>query len=159
MAHIHSDSEYDFTVTGSIVYNNTFLLIKHKSLPFWLPPGGHIELDETPIEALFKEIHEEAGIGREHLTLIETAASPTHESDGSIPLPYDINIHPIGDKGHQHIDLGYLLVSDTDDVKPGIDESQEWKWLTRDELETFEPMMPNLKNRAIFALDYVGGQR
>ena len=30
-----------------------FLLIKHKKLKKWLQPGGHIELNEDPEEALF----------------------------------------------------------------------------------------------------------
>jgi 8-oxo-dGTP pyrophosphatase MutT (NUDIX family) len=156
MGHIHSDSEYDFTVTGNIVYRDTFLLIKHKFLPFWLPPGGHIELSETPIEALYKEIFEESGINQRDLTLIETTSSPSGNADGSIPLPYDINIHPIGDTGHQHIDLGYLLVSSTDQVNPGEDESQEWKWFTKSEIVSSDLVTPNVKKRAVFALEYVG---
>ena len=156
MGHIHSDSEYDFTVTGNIVYEGTFLLIKHKFLPFWLPPGGHIELSETPIEALYKEIREESGIDQNDLTLVETTSSPSGNANGSIPLPFDINIHPIGDAGHRHIDLGYMLISSTNEVNPEEGESQEWKWFTKNEIELSDLITPNVKKRAMFALEYIG---
>lgn len=157
MPHIHSDSEYDYTVSGNIVFNNKLLLIKHKSLPLWTPPSGHIELDETPIQALYKEILEESGLPEAVLTLHPTAVSPVKNADGTLPLPFDINTHPIGDTGHQHIDLGYILSSTSDDVQPGPHESTEWKWFSKEELATFEPLTENLRQRAIFAIDFVGG--
>ena len=41
-------------VVGSIIFNapkDEVLLIKHKKLGVWLPPGGHIEAGEFPYEA------------------------------------------------------------------------------------------------------------
>ncbi|MCX6799315.1 MAG: NUDIX domain-containing protein [Candidatus Diapherotrites archaeon] len=39
-----------------------WLLIKHKKLGKWLPPGGHMEKNETPDDALQRELMEELGI-------------------------------------------------------------------------------------------------
>lgn len=157
MPHIHSDSEYDFTVSGNIVYKGKVLLIQHKSLPLWTPPSGHIELNETPLEALYKEIREESGLEPSVLTLHPTAVSPVVGAEGTLPLPFDINTHPIGNDGHRHIDLGYILSSTSDDVRPGPHESTTWKWFDKDELLAFEPLTENLRQRAIYAIDYVGG--
>ena len=50
---------------GAILYNEKtrkFLLLKRVNNPFWEFPKGHIEEDETPSEALKREITEETGI-------------------------------------------------------------------------------------------------
>lgn len=38
------------------------LMIYNKKLGKWLQPGGHIEKDETPLEAATREVFEETGI-------------------------------------------------------------------------------------------------
>jgi ADP-ribose pyrophosphatase YjhB (NUDIX family) len=60
MPHIHE--LMDFTVEAFVVYEDRVLLIYHKQLHKWLPLGGHIELDEDPEQALFREIREESGL-------------------------------------------------------------------------------------------------
>ena len=57
MAHIHE--KIDFVSTAIIVHRDKVLLVHHRGLKLWLPVGGHIELDEDPEEALFREIKEE----------------------------------------------------------------------------------------------------
>lgn len=60
MPHIHE--RYDFVVNAFIVFNNKVLLVHHPKYDKWLPMGGHVELDEDPEEALFREIEEETGL-------------------------------------------------------------------------------------------------
>jgi 8-oxo-dGTP pyrophosphatase MutT (NUDIX family) len=52
----------DLTVEAFVVYEHRVLLIDHTQLQTWLPVGGHIELDEEPEQALFREIREERGL-------------------------------------------------------------------------------------------------
>ena len=158
MPHIHTrDGEFDFTVAGFIVHDNTTLLIKHKYLPLWTPPAGHIELNQTPLDALYAEIREESGISQEHLTLIETEhrnITDRPEENVALPLPFDFEIHPIQD-GHRHINMSYVLASDTNNVEPGPGESNTFKWFTIDELRAFSQTNSNIIASAIFAIQRV----
>lgn len=159
MPHIHTNSgEYDLTVAGYLVHDDSTLLIKHKKLPIWTPPSGHVELNQTPLDALYMEIREEAGIHQSDLTLIETHARPTGFISSAnavrLPLPFDVETHPI-DETHSHINLSYALKSATSDVTPGLGESNTFKWFTVDELRTFKETNDSIISSAIFAIEYV----
>ena len=52
----------DFVVAGYIFHKKKVLLIHHRKLDLWLPVGGHIEKDETPDDALRREIKEETNL-------------------------------------------------------------------------------------------------
>lgn len=158
MPHIHTgDGEHDFTVAGFIVYDDTTLLIKHKSLPVWVPPSGHVESNQTPIDALYAEIDEEAGIDRKHLTLIETypyQASRNVSIDATkLPLPFDLEVHPITTT-HNHINFSYVLISDTNHVEPGPGESNTFKWFTLDELRNFKDTSSSVISLASDAIEF-----
>lgn len=60
MPHIHE--KIDFTVSLFIVQDGKVLVIHHKKLGQWLPIGGHIELDEDPEQAAYREAREESGL-------------------------------------------------------------------------------------------------
>ncbi|MDN5304724.1 MAG: 8-oxo-dGTP diphosphatase [Fusobacteriaceae bacterium] len=42
-------------------YNDKLVLVKHKNKDTWEIPGGHIEKNETPLEAAKRELYEETG--------------------------------------------------------------------------------------------------
>ncbi len=60
MPHIHE--KIDFTVEVFIVFENKVLLRKHDKYKKWLSVGGHIELNEDPIQAALREVKEEVGL-------------------------------------------------------------------------------------------------
>jgi len=60
MPHIHD--LIDFIVNVYIVHEGKVLFIQHKKLNKWLPVGGHIELNEDPDQAIFREVKEECGL-------------------------------------------------------------------------------------------------
>lgn len=158
MPHIHTKGgQYDFTVAGYLVYNNTTLLIKHKYLPIWTPPSGHIELNQTPIEALLMEIKEESGIDASQLEIVETAPQTKNFKRGeavALPLPFDLEHHAISDT-HRHINLAYIVKTKTNDVQPGPGESNTFKWFTADELKSFSETNDSILSSALYALEYV----
>jgi ADP-ribose pyrophosphatase YjhB (NUDIX family) len=51
-----------FTTAG-LVFNEAgqILMIKHKKKGKWLPPGGHVDENELPCEAVAREIMDGSG--------------------------------------------------------------------------------------------------
>lgn len=102
--------EKHFTATAYIIDQGKILLLLHPKLKKWLPPGGHVEANETPPDCARREALEETGleielIQQENLWLNFWNAS-------SIERPYLClleNIPAHGDKpAHQHIDMIYV---------------------------------------------------
>lgn len=132
MPHIHE--KVDFTVEVFIVYEDKVLLRKHDKYDIWLGVGGHIEPDEDPNEAALREVREEVGLK------ITLAGAPLPEWTGlqeekELIPPRFLNRHRINST-HEHVSLVYFAKADTYEVVPGAeDKSDEWRWLTREELE------------------------
>ena len=67
------------TVTCFVINDGKVMFIKHKKLNKWIPPGGHVEANETPIEALHREVLEETGFS---IDIIDTYK--LNQNDGYI---------------------------------------------------------------------------
>lgn len=117
MPHIHD--KYDFTVSAFILHPNEakLLLINHRKLNIWLQPGGHVELDEDPLQGLDHELLEETGLELSKCQIIEPAKQPKVRGQKTLPLPFHFNVHDFNKK-HKHIDLEYVIKSYTDKIKP-----------------------------------------
>ncbi len=140
MPHIHE--HYDFTTSGFILHPDEpkILLLKHKIIGKWLQPGGHIELDENPIQALNHEIEEETGLRPDQYTILEPADSPkpagASASNSVLPLPFYLNEHFWDGKGpHKHIDICYLVKSKTDVITDNPDGASAIGWFDIKEIE------------------------
>lgn len=159
MAHIHD--LYDFTTSAFIVHGNKVLLLHHKKLDMWLQPGGHIELDEHPLEALWRELEEETGLTQGELAVVELAPGrpQTDQPAIGLPIPFDINVHPFKDAGHKHIDLSYLMRSTTQTVRLEAEGAHALDWFSRERLAdklAAGEIYKNTYYRAMFALEHVG---
>ncbi len=150
MAHIHD--KIDFTASVYVVQESKVLLHKHKKLGIWLPPGGHIELEDDPNEAAVREVLEESGLVVE---LIGNQKLPHAPSDGSKDLtpPMFLNRHHFNDT-HEHIDFIYFGKILSGEIRPE-EEGGEIAWFDR---STIEENILNLKDAvrsyALAALDY-----
>lgn len=147
MSHIHE--LIDFTVGVFIVYKNKVLLIHHKQLNKWLAVGGHIELNEDPDEALFREVKEECGLEIEVLN-----DKPNIKSEGTkfLYTPTYVNIHKISET-HRHVVLGYFAKSKSDKVVLNALEHKNIRWFTEEELDLPEfELIPEIKFYAKEAL-------
>jgi ADP-ribose pyrophosphatase YjhB (NUDIX family) len=76
-----------FTCTGFVVEGDKTLLLWHRRLQMWVPPGGHLEADEDPVSAVLREIREETGLEAEVLPLSQTYP---FGYPGQIAPPYTI---------------------------------------------------------------------
>ena len=97
-----------FTSTVFVVFKNKIFLHWHAKVKEWLPPGGHIELNEDPIETAIRETLEELGI---EIQIADRKANLFKFDDvDSIPSPETILLEEVVDqtKGrHLHIDMIY----------------------------------------------------
>ena len=92
----------DFTATTFVVHEGCTLLLLHRKLGKWFPPGGHIDPHELPDQAAIREVREETGLEVELLTHGHQLGTVR-----ILPQPYCILLEDIS-PGHQHIDLIYF---------------------------------------------------
>lgn len=153
MAHIHE--KIDFCVEAFVVHQDKVLLRMHDKLGIWLSVGGHIELDEDPVQAILREVKEEVGLD---ISIIGSEQGPQsgEASNGGytylIPPRY-LGRHPVKE-GHEHVVLVYFATSETDQVNDSVldhEKGSETKWFTMEELENVD-LIPNIKFYAIEAL-------
>ncbi len=91
--------ERHFNVTVYVTNEEgEFLLIRHKKLQKWLPPGGHIEANERPDVAALREVKEETGID----IILEGEKFPR---DTDCVRPYGIQMNVIKAGEHEHMDI------------------------------------------------------
>ncbi len=129
MPHLHD--LYDFVVSVFIVHRDKILLVFHKKYNEWLPIGGHIELDEDPEEALYREIQEECGL---KVKILAHTPPIAHPGVKPIPTPSYVDVHRI-DRRHKHIAFVYFGVSASDRVKLHTREHATFRWFKKTELK------------------------
>ena len=131
-------------VAGSIIFNaqkDEVLLIKHKKLGVWLPPGGHVEAGEFPYEAAVREAKEETGLDIELFG--SRAFDYSNDEAATLVKPFAIiyeNV-PYKDERHIHFDMVYLATSKSGEISLNRDESDGIRWFSYDDVKninTFE---------------------
>jgi 8-oxo-dGTP pyrophosphatase MutT (NUDIX family) len=133
--------ERHFTVSGFVTRQGQTALHWHR-LGLWLPPGGHIEANEDPIEAVLREVLEETGI---EVEIVPTAPALAHREPAQLPPPVTIGVYDIErDSGtsspHQHIDFVYFtrpLPGASLDLPEG---AEGWAWVDEAALRAGAPM-------------------
>ncbi len=141
MPHIHTESDqHDMTTSAYILLQEDgvwkCLVHFHKKVEKLMQVGGHIELNETPWQAIAHELSEESGYRLDELDVLQHTADRVQSSRNvAHPVPVLMNTHNVGDE-HFHSDLCFGFVAKvrpTHTVEEG--ESTDLRWLTMDELE------------------------
>lgn len=125
------------TATGFVVHGDATLLHWHHRVQAWLPPGGHVEPNEDPVQAVLREVREETGLS------VEVVPAQGQEMRFAtvqrIEAPRTILIEDVHDEkvgAHQHIDMIYYTRVITDggnsDARP--EAPAGWRWVTAQEL-------------------------
>lgn len=102
------------------------LLIDHVISGHWLPPGGHVEVDEHPVETVRREAEEELGI--DAVFLYETS-----------PL-FVTQTLTVGDDPHVDVSLWFVLTGAVDmTLAPDPAEMRSVRWWHYEELAAADP--------------------
>ena len=150
-----------FTATGFVVHRDSIALHWHRKVKAWLPPGGHIEANEDPVQAVLREVLEETGI---EVEVVPTSSVLELSYPEQVLPPYTImveDIHDPVDGFHKHIDMIYFCrpVSEEPDLAGG------WRWVSKYELADVcpladgqaapEPPPEDVRVLGILAIDHV----
>jgi 8-oxo-dGTP diphosphatase len=164
MAHIHTQpGQHDHTASAYIIRTDLnapkIMLHLHKKIGKYLQFGGHVELHETPWQAVTHELREESGYDIDQLRILQPANRVKSLSDAVLhPQPASHSTHPFGGgTNHFHTDIGYAIVANQPPRhKPDDGESTTIKLLTREELAAMpESDLPdNVKQIGLFIFDY-----
>ncbi len=143
-----------FTATGFVVHGDATLLHWHKKVREWLPPGGHVDPNEDPVQTTIREIKEETGFDVE---IVPTQPILSIGNLDQIFAPHSIMIEDVTDAQHgqhQHIDHIYftrLLGSNTSligELSVQSDPNTSWLWATLADLQAGKSFKtPNGDNR------------
>lgn len=149
MPHIHH--KYDYTVSAFIVHDGRVLLVHHPRYDKWLPIGGHVDLEEDPEEALFKEIQEETSLKPEEIEILSTKLDIKDSTTKHIYQPNYIDVHD-ANPPHKHIAFIYFVKSKHDGAVIS-DEHADMQWLAAKELQNPKyKLSPSLKFYATEAI-------
>ncbi|NOS68206.1 MAG: NUDIX domain-containing protein [Candidatus Peribacteraceae bacterium] len=132
-----------FTATAFVIDSKKrVLLLWHKRLQRWMPPGGHVDEDETPEDAAKRECKEETNLD------VEIVGEPApdlfvlnpHEGR-MLKKPIAMLLENIpeskerNEAAHQHMDFLYLAKPlNENDAQETTDESDGMRWFTKHEI-------------------------
>ena len=133
----------EFVATCYIISGEKILLHFHEKLQRWLPPGGHVEENETPAEAALREVEEECGLevdltGDEHFW-IESEACDSFARP-HLCLLENIPAHKQV-PAHQHMDFVFV---GKPKVGSEIREGCGFEWFSLEDLENLE-LFPDVR--------------
>lgn len=130
-----------FTATGYVVdaERTAMLMVFHKGLQCWLPPGGHVDPDEFPSDAALREVQEETGLQAWHAGPAFVDLAPNQSTESQLPTPFAMAAQLIPqspkDVEHIHMDMMFLLEADPSaPVTVRESEVDDVLWASRNEV-------------------------
>lgn len=127
---------YKYFASGYLIKDDKVLLVHHKKFDKWTPPGGHIEEDETPDQAVIREWKEELDLDINILPAHESAFSGD-ENATPIPMPFHIDLER---EGFNVPHIGYFfyvkLLDENQIIKIQESELHNAKWFSIEDLAT-----------------------
>jgi 8-oxo-dGTP pyrophosphatase MutT (NUDIX family) len=147
--------ERQFTATVYIIEQERVLLIFHKKMQKWLPPGGHLDPNETPPDGARREALEETGLELELIPQEQIWIDRWNAK--SFERPYMCLLEEIPayhDKpAHQHMDLIYLARPIGGKAEHNQQEVEGMRWFSLVDLaqlipdqEIFEETLITIRN-------------
>lgn len=141
------------TASGMVICHDRILLVHHRRIGAWVPPGGHVEVDELPHETAIREIEEETGVKVE----IISPPMPNTGDPDAIFLPEPLYVQAVlaleNGTRFYHLDLAYLCRPTVTDKLPELHcnpEVKEARWVAIAEVDQI-PLAKNVKEALVLA--------
>ena len=162
MPHIHTEpGQHDLTASAFVVRMDTpeptIMLHLHKKLGRYMQFGGHVELHETPWQAIIHELREESGYDIDQFDVLQPKIRMKSMTGATMhPTPLCCNTHLFKQgMDHYHTDIEYALVTSEQprhSVEDG--ESDAMRLFTIGELATLssDETFENIREIAMFVL-------
>lgn len=111
------------------------LVHMHRKIDILMQAGGHIELDQTPWQALAMELRDETGYDLADVRILQWSLPPTIFHAVTHPQPLLMNTHTAGEE-HFHSDTCYAFVAEKlPSQTTGEGESDDLRWVSLKELQ------------------------
>lgn len=137
-----------FTATAFVTDSRgRTLLLWHKRLKRWMPPGGHVGGDEMPEETARRECLEETGLD---VSIVGEACADHfkgNRGEGEVlQKPFAFLLENIpecperDEPAHQHMDFIYVArpKDEGQEIRLEEQEGREIRWFTRSEIEALD---------------------
>ncbi len=144
-----------FVATGYVVRDGKTLLLYHKKLKMWLPPGGHIDEGELPEEAALREIREETGLEAE---ILSPKRTPAAQEPGvwHLHIPNHIQLEDIPNHP-QHIDLIYFCRAKNGTAALSC-EHEALRWYSAEDLLKAPEVRDEVRQTGARAIEFVNSR-
>jgi 8-oxo-dGTP pyrophosphatase MutT (NUDIX family) len=133
-----------FTATAFVVdSHNRVLLLWHKRLERWMPPGGHVDPDETPEDASARECKEETGLDVEIVGESQENMFAHNPHEGRmLKKPFALLLENIPESRernepmHQHMDFVFIArpIHEEQETTLALEEGSKLRWFSREEI-------------------------
>lgn len=148
---------YKSFASGYLVKDGKVLLVHHNKFNKWVPPGGHIEENETPDQTVVREWKEEVSLNVDILPAHESAFAGDANAT-PIPMPFHIDLER---EGFDIPRIGYFFYIKLRDSNETVvfqkEELHDAKWVSKEDLpglSTFD----QVRALAAYAIDHYPGQ-
>jgi ADP-ribose pyrophosphatase YjhB (NUDIX family) len=153
------------TVTAIIIKDNKMLLLKRNQEPFkgmWDLPGGFMQEDETPKEALIREMKEELTSDIVNITFIKVLPGKYYWKDKEIPISghfYLTELHGDITLDEENSEYQFIALKDINPADIAFDSNQKIvEWIKENfmfDLERVRELMGQLDASSNFNEQYL----
>jgi 8-oxo-dGTP pyrophosphatase MutT (NUDIX family) len=155
--------EKHFTATAFVVDSKRrTLLLWHKRLRRWMPPGGHVDENETPEETARRECKEETGLDVEIVGESQEDLFTRNREEGSmLKKPIALLLEHIpesverGEPAHLHMDFLYLArpLDEGQVLSLAEEEGSQLRWFKSDEIALLDEQTEIFANVKTYLLN------
>jgi 8-oxo-dGTP pyrophosphatase MutT (NUDIX family) len=130
----------------------------HRKLHSYMQFGGHIEVNEHPLQTIEHELREESGYIAKQINILQPTGYPTSLSDSILhPQPALYSTHKVGQLDHFHTDITYAVVTDQPPRhQPEDGESTDIQLFTRQQIIDLpaDKIMENVREIVLYMFDH-----